>query len=150
MSGYAYSDGGRRAAGFTGDTGDCAVRAIAIATGLPYGEVYTRLFAMNRRRYRGKKGMGSLSPRHGVTTPVIRAFMAEQGWQWTPTMKIGSGCTVHLRANELPAGRVMLSVSRHVCTMIDGVVYDTHDPRRDGTRCVYGHWTPPSPERSAQ
>lgn len=24
--------------------------------------------------------------------------------------------------------------------VIDGTVYDTHDPRRNGTRAVYGYW----------
>jgi hypothetical protein len=57
-----------------------------------------------------------------------------------PTMQIGSGCRVHLRADELPAGRIICQVSRHLCAVIDGVVYDTHDPTRDGTRCVYGYW----------
>ena len=37
---YAYDDGGRRDAGYKGDTGDCAVRAIAIVTGKPYKVVY--------------------------------------------------------------------------------------------------------------
>ena len=31
---YKYNDGGRSRAGFKGKTGDCGVRAIAIATGL--------------------------------------------------------------------------------------------------------------------
>ena len=24
--------------------------------------------------------------------------------------------------------------------MIDGVIHDTYDPTRGGTRCVYGYW----------
>ena len=36
LIGYTYDDGGRADAGFKGDTGDCAVRAIAILTGIPY------------------------------------------------------------------------------------------------------------------
>jgi hypothetical protein len=56
-------------------------------------------------------------------------------------MSIGQGCTVHLKADELPSGRLILSVSRHYVAMIDGVVHDTHDPSRGGTRCVYGYWT---------
>ena len=32
---WLYNDGGRTAAGFKGETGDCVTRAIAIATGLP-------------------------------------------------------------------------------------------------------------------
>jgi hypothetical protein len=55
-------------------------------------------------------------------------------------MGIGTGCTVHLRDGELPSGRLVVSVSRHEVAVIDGVMHDTHDPSRDGTRCVYGYW----------
>ena len=39
-------DGGRKAAGFKGKAGDCATRAIAIATGHEYRQVYDRLNAI--------------------------------------------------------------------------------------------------------
>lgn len=55
-------------------------------------------------------------------------------------MGIGTGCRGHLREGELPNGRLIVSVSRHMVAVIDGVIYDTHDPSRDGTRCVYGYW----------
>ena len=42
-----------------------------------------------------------------------------------------------------PPGRLIVSVSRHLCAVIDGVLYDTHDCSRSGTRCVYGYWTAP-------
>ena len=63
-------------------------------------------------------------------------------------MAIGQGCTVHLRADELPAGRLVVRLSRHVCAVVDGTVHDNHDPRRNGTRCVYGYWRfpPVTPE----
>ncbi|MGH2478016.1 MAG: hypothetical protein ACRDIL_22445 [Candidatus Limnocylindrales bacterium] len=56
-------------------------------------------------------------------------------------MAIGSGWRVHLRADELPAGWLIVQLSGHVTAVIDGVVHDTHDPSRHGTRCVYGYWT---------
>jgi hypothetical protein len=68
--------------------------------------------------------------------------MKQLGWMWTPTMQIGSGCTVHLRADELPPGRLVVSVSKHLTAVIDGVIHDTHDCSRRGTRCVYGYWQP--------
>ena len=55
-------------------------------------------------------------------------------------MFIGSGCKVHLRNDELPAGRLIVCLSRHYTAVIDGVIHDTHDPSRGGTRCVYGYW----------
>jgi len=70
--------------------------------------------------------------------------MADLGWEWTPTMQIGSGCTVHVRKDELPSGRLILRLSKHYAAFIDGVLHDTHDGRRDGTRCVYGYWKKPA------
>lgn len=55
-------------------------------------------------------------------------------------MGIGTGCTVHLRDGELPRGRLIVAVSKHIVAVVDGVIHDTHDPSRDETRCVYGYW----------
>ena len=55
-------------------------------------------------------------------------------------MSIGSGCRVHLRADEPPPGRLIVKISRHYTAVIDGVIPDTHDASRGGTRCVYGYW----------
>jgi hypothetical protein len=136
---WVFDDGGRQAAGFKGDTGDCVTRSIAIATGLPYLTVYAALNdAAQRERPRGKRKRSHA--RTGVKTATIRRYLDGLGWEWVPTMQIGSGCTVHLRDDELPAGRLIVSVSKHITAVIDGVIHDTHDPSRDGTRCVYGYW----------
>jgi len=58
-------------------------------------------------------------------------------------MAIGSGCTVHLRSEELPKGRLLVKVSGHLTAVIDGVLYDTHDCSRHGMRCVYGYFSKP-------
>ena len=31
-------------------------------------------------------------------------------------------------------------LSRHACAVMDGVIHDTYEDARDGTRCVYGYW----------
>lgn len=135
---WKYNDGGRKAAGYRGDTGDCVVRSIAIATGKPYQEVYD---AMNElaRKTRGKRAKKS-NARTGVSRIVYQRYLESLGWEWVGTMKIGSGCKVHLKKSELPDGPIIARVSRHLCAVIDGVVHDTHDPGRDGTRCVYGYF----------
>lgn len=66
--------------------------------------------------------------------------MQELGFIWTPTMQVGSGCQVHMRKDELPAGRLVVSLSKHYAAVIDGTLHDTHDCTRGGTRCVYGYW----------
>lgn len=40
MMDWVFDDGGRAAAGFKGQTGDCVTRALAIALGRDYREVY--------------------------------------------------------------------------------------------------------------
>lgn len=126
---HVYDDGGRSAY-FKGTCGDCAVRAIAIATEGDYKEVYDALAAIC-----------GASPRNGVGRGAIHAYMQRIGWQWHPTMRIGSGCTVHMRASELPSGRIVCNLSKHVAAVVDGVLHDTYDCTRGGTRCVYGYWS---------
>jgi len=132
---WVEDDGGRKAAGFKGDAGDCVTRAIAIAAELPYREVYDALAL--RMQAKGKPR----SARRGIPRVVYDPYLIALGFQWTPTMRIGSGCEVHLRDGELPAdGRLVVRVTHHLCAVIDGVIHDTHDPSRGSTRCVYGYW----------
>lgn len=138
---FAYDDGGRAAAGYRGKAGDCVTRSIAIATGKPYQEVYDDLHAeIKRSKLHRERGR---SPRNGVLKRVWKRYLMGLGWQWVSCMEIGSGCTVHLRADELPKGPLVVQVSKHLCAVIDGEIRDTHDPSRDGTRCVYGYWIGP-------
>lgn len=142
---FVMDDGGRAAAGFNGAAGDCVTRAIAIATGKPYAEVYALVNEEARRERPGakrRKGRRS-SARTGVFKPTTRRLMESLGWKWVPTMHVGQGAKVHLRDGELPGGRLVVAVSKHLCAVVDGVVRDTHDPCRGGMRCVYGYWMAP-------
>jgi hypothetical protein len=164
---FVYDDGGRAAAGFKGSAGDCVARAVAIAAGMPYEEVYERLAhgTGQERKSRGR------TARNGIHTSRkwFKQFMEGLGFVWTPCMTIGSGCTVHLHDGELPMGRLVVAVSKHYTAVIDGVIHDTHNPERDISefrqfpgwqtaalapgeqrnqngiwtvrrRCVYGYW----------
>ncbi len=137
---FVFDDGGREAAGFKGKTGDCVCRAIAIATEMPYKEVYDLINETAKSERASKRKRGKSSARTGVYIGTIRKVMERLGWKWHPTMAIGKGCTVHLRKDELPSGRLVVSVSRHEVAVIDGVVHDTYDCTRDGSRCVYGYY----------
>jgi hypothetical protein len=134
------TDGGRKEAGYRSKkSGDCVCRAISIATRQDYQKVYDDLneFA-ERERPRGKKKRSNSNT--GVYKATIKRYMENLGWTWVPTMKIGSGCKVHLKKEELPLGRLVVSVSKHLVAVIDGIIHDNHDPARNGTRCVYGYW----------
>lgn len=164
---FILNDGGRAAAGYRGTAGDCVTRAVAIASGRPYQEIYQLLSsgAGSERRSRGR------SARNGIFTSRkwFKAAMESLGFRWVPTMHIGSGCQVHLTDGELPMGRLVVSVSKHYTAVIDGVIHDTWNPEREiavfsqfegwqtadlkpgeqrnqngvfsiRRRCVYGYW----------
>jgi hypothetical protein len=136
--GYVYDDGGRLAAGFKGEAGDCVARSVAIVSGRPYAEIYT-LLADGAGRERKSRGR---SARNGIHTSRkwFKEVMASLGFRWVPTMHIGQGCTVHLKDGELPQGRIVVAVSKHYTALIDGVIHDIFDPQRETGRCVYGYW----------
>lgn len=151
---FVFDDGGRSAAGFKGRAGDCVCRAVAIASGKPYAEVYSALAdgMGSQRKSKGRTARNGIN----VTRKWFKEYMRSLGFVWTPTMLIGQGCKVHLASGELPSGRLVVSVSGHYTAVIDGVIHDTHDPQRrihwydteHGTgavtriteRCVYGYW----------
>ena len=136
---WVYDDGGRAEAGYKGEAGDCATRAIAIATGLPYQEVYDGL-KEEAKKERPRNGRKRSSVRDGTNRNTAKRYLISIGWEWTPTMFIGSGCQVHMKPDELP-DLCIVSLSKHYAAVLHGVVYDTHDPTRDETRCVYGYFT---------
>jgi len=144
---FIFHDGGREAAGFKGGAGDCVVRAIAIATDLPYMQVYEDLKnanaayadSRNDKLARRLNATGS-SPRNGNHRNVFHNYILGHGFEWVPTMKVGAGCQVHLRASELPGGTLIVKVSKHLTTVKNSVILDTHNPSRGGSRCVYGYY----------
>jgi hypothetical protein len=81
------------------------------------------------------------SPRTGTHRVVLKKYLEKLGWKWTPTMFIGQGCKVHLKKEELPSGILIVSCSKHITVVKNGVLYDTYDCSRNGTRCVYGYWS---------
>jgi hypothetical protein len=80
------------------------------------------------------------SPRNGSHRNVFHDYILGLGFEWVATMKVGSGCQVHLRPQELPDGTLIVKVSKHLTAIVDGVIQDTHDPSRRGNRCVYGYY----------
>ena len=79
---WTYHDGGRQAAGYTGTAGDCVTRALAIATGLPYQTVYTRLNELARLERRGKHKRGTSSARTGVYRCTYTRYLLELQRDW--------------------------------------------------------------------
>jgi len=140
MEKFNYNDGGRKVAGYKGDARDCVCRSIAIVTQKPYRDVYDALNILGESERIGKRKKSKSNSRTGVYRTTYEKYLKSQGYEWIPTMQIGSGCKIHLHADELPSGRLVVRVSGHITTMIDGVINDTWDCSRDGKRCVYGYF----------
>jgi hypothetical protein len=144
---FQRNDGGRESAGFKGGAGDCVVRSIAIASGLPYLQVYEDLRSANAsyadlrndKLARRLNQTGS-SPRNGNHRNVFHNYILGLGFEWVPTMKLGVGCQVHLRPDELPAGTLIVKVSKHSKALTNGLLQDTHDPSRRRKLSVYGYY----------
>lgn len=152
MADFIYSDGGREDAGYKGQTGDCVLRAIAIATGLPYAQVRTDLMERTKeyratRRTKKAKRMTNNSAFNGVYDDIYKPYLLELGWQWVPCTAIGSKERVHVCASELPNGTLILRLSRHLATWKDGMLHDTHDCSRGGQRMVYGYFKQGEPNQ---
>lgn len=137
---FVYSDGGRSKYFKAERVGDCCARAIANATGLDYKEVYDSLNELAKYEKTGKKKKKISNARSGVYKSTADKYLKSLGWKWHACMTIGSGCQVHVKADELPRGNLVLNLSRHFTCVKNGVLYDTYDCSRDGTRCVYGYW----------
>jgi len=147
---YEYDDGGREAAGWKGTGGDCVVRAVAIATGRPYQEVYDRCAEGNKNSPGSFSSRGRRTALHGVAVKEkwFKDYMKELGFEWV----VAPYGQVHVRSDSLPQqGSFMLEVGNHYAAYVDGVLRDTWDcstikkrrrkHRKDGiTRCVWGYW----------
>ena len=146
---FIYSDGGREEAGYKGHASDCVLRAFCNCLDLNYAEMYSffhhrmKTWADTSRTRSAKlaKSRNQLTPRNGVSKQVYhKIFCDEFDMKWTPTMGIGTGCKVHLLSDELPSGNIIVRVSKHLTCVKDGMLHDTYDCSREGTRCVYGYW----------
>jgi hypothetical protein len=124
---YHFNDGGRAAAGYKGKTGDCPARAMAIALGLDYKEVYKKLAQANADHCQKK------SVRNGINIALFSDILKQYGWVWhkAPTF---SGRKA--RCSDL-TGTVIARQSKHVVTVIDGVPNDIWN---SSNKMVYGYW----------
>ncbi len=145
---FKEHDGGRKEAGFKGQTGDCGIRAAAIATGVPYRVVYDELFARQKlyhstsRRKAVKKAASrtvGASPRGGIWKEVLDPYLTEFGATYVPLAGIGlKPVRVKDVADRWPDKTVVMRLARHFSAMVEGVNLDTwkqHEEKR-----VYAVW----------
>lgn len=137
---FKYNDGGRTLSKYKGTASDCVVRSISIITEKPYQEVYDEINELSKYEKQSKLRKGKSSARSGVYKVTFHKYILSLGYTWIPTMFIGQGCKVHLKKEELPSGKLLVRLSKHLTAVIDGVINDTYDCSREETRCVYGYY----------
>ncbi|MFN7627911.1 MAG: DUF2786 domain-containing protein [Pirellula sp.] len=130
---FYWNDGGRSSCGFVGLAGDCVTRAISIATGLVYRDVYNEL-----------SKMAGMSPRAGMVDSVTCQYLARCGWERQATTG------VLVEDFLVPPGTSIIECKKrrrgngHVFAVLDGVLHDTWDPREEMAYEVNAVWTPGS------
>lgn len=140
MVAYIFNDGGRAEAGFKGKTGDCVTRAVAIATGKPYKEVYEFLAENNAKQRITKRSpktsAGVKTARNGINTKRkwFKDWMVGQGYKWVAVASIG---TTGILPRDVKHKHCIAKQRRHYVAILDGVVHDTWN---SSERLVYGYW----------
>ena len=139
---FIHSDGGRNKYFKASNVGDCVCRAICNATGEDYKKIYDLINELSKNERTSKRKRGTSNARSGVYKSTEKKIIEDiLGWKWHSCMTIGSGCKVHLTDSELPNGNLIVRVSKHLTCVKNGILYDTYDCSRNGTRCVYGYWS---------
>lgn len=133
---YIETDGGRAAAGFKGHTGDCGVRAMAIALGLDYKDCYKELAQAH------KECTGEKTARKGIHKSIFNDVIRKYGWVWHSAPKFNGR---KARAIDMPKGPVIAQMRNHYAAVIDGTVCDSWNSTN---KMVYGFWSAASKDTS--
>ena len=115
---FYKTDGGRRDAGFKGNTGDCVTRAIAIATETPYRQVYRDLTALTKSMTGGL----DTSVRRGCSRIVAHRYLIDLGWS---VVRTPNGYLTDAPTDEW----IIAALPRHKMAILDGTVHDSWDSR---------------------
>jgi hypothetical protein len=126
---FVPDDGGRASAGLRGRSGDCAVRAVAIAADMPYREAQRLI-----KEFAAKGKQGNRAIARGVYREDLDAALRSIGWTWHPAPKFKGR---KARYTDIP-GTAILRMARHFAAVRDGELRDTWDCSQ---KMVYGYWT---------
>lgn len=110
-------------------TGDCVVRALAIAEDKKWLDVYDALCAEGRKLH----DMPNMKN-------TYETYLTKRGWkkQKMPKHATGKRYTLRQLADENPKGLLIVSVAKHLATVKDGNLLDTWDCSR---KCVGNYFT---------
>lgn len=153
LIGYVFDDGGRKKAGYKGRTTDCIVRAIAIATQLPYEEVYKRIADMRYKWGYSRTGKGGRLPvrpmPQGFRRPKketrMKRYMKAFGFQ---KVRLPRGPKPTYTEAYKKYGNCIVKTTKHICALREGALHDTFDGRTSeydgilGQRKATSIWVP--------
>lgn len=140
MGNFVKNDGGRAKSGYKGVTGDCVCRAISIITKKPYQEVYDALNKIAKNERIGSNKRKKSNARTGVYKYTYDKYLKSLGYRWVTTRTYGGRCLAHLNKKELPSGRLVVDMEKHMCAVINGVIHDNYDHSNNGTEPVHGYY----------
>lgn len=140
MTSFIEYDGGRKLSGYKGICGDCVIRAICIAGDLDYKNTYKELHNLIKEYVKNNDNDKTrayikrrLSPRNGLEINVYGPFLRRMGFKWEEKIRL---------FESIPkTGIFILVLDSHLCTYINGVLYDTKDWSKNGKAFVYGYWS---------
>lgn len=147
------------------ETNDCVVRALSVATQLPYAEMHTYLATDYGRKprkgmytgqyHRALEALGYTLKRLSGPKYATKHKFIQGHWRYTRgthtwvedqfraiRRKVGPGvdysaATVTTIARELPKGTYLVATDHHVLCLRDGVVHDHTEGRRTRIESVY-------------
>lgn len=150
---FKQNDGGRKKFGFKGTSGDCATRAIAIATKQDYSKVYKKIRLLAKEElFLHEKLSGvdvkklktnsyqnsKISPNTGTEISVIKNYLLNYRggkiWRET-TLNISSYESGILLLNrwDIPEkGTFIISIKNHLTCVVNGILNDTWNCDKNG------------------
>ena len=147
---FQFDDGGRKAAGYEGATGDCVIRALSINLGLDYKDTYQTLIhqqnahVLGHRSYMGLRRQAKLTMSRaqfdigkcsGINVNVYEPVLKEHGWY---DRKVDGHLTVKQaieRFGRTFIFRITNSSVHHLVAIKNGVVRDTWNSSKTRTIC---------------
>lgn len=122
MVGFTRFDGGRKAAGYKGSTGDCVVRAITIASDGDYKEIYDACASANKLFHPNK----AASARNGVFQDAWHYVCKYLGFE-DMGVKASEELSITDAYNRF--GDCIVEIPRHLLAVKGGFVVDSWDSR---------------------
>lgn len=127
---FQLNDGGRSLAGYSGQTGDCVVRALTIALDGSYINMHSHLNQMAwelEKSQRSKSGAAT-----GFYNSTLSHMMKKFKFKWVKN---------RTKSFSIPnKGTYIVAFPTHVCVVKNGTIHDTHNPFNELGNFVLGYW----------